>query len=293
MSLLQIECLSVRAGDQALLTDIDLEIARGELFGLIGPNGAGKSTLVKAIMQLMPYRGAVRLDGQALGQMSARARAQRLAYLSQDDRLQWPISVRNLVALGRHPYRGSWWRGGFSAAAQAEADADERAIEQALRVTDVWTLRERRADELSGGERARARLARLLAVEAELMLADEPVAALDPMHQLRVMELLRSRCEAGQTVVVVLHDLTLASRFCDRLLLLDRGLAMACGEVETVLSAEQLARVYGVRAIIGEHRDGDRTERYIVPWRCEGTAAVVSQPEDRSHRPSGQKGPSA
>ncbi len=269
MSLLQIQGLSVRAGDQALLTDIDLEIARGELFGLIGPNGAGKSTLVKAIMQLLPYRGTIRLDGQPLAQLSERERAQRLAYLSQDDRLQWPISVRNLVALGRHPYRGSWWRGGFPAASEARAEADARAVEQALRVTDVWSLRDRRADELSGGERARARLARLLAVEAEVMLADEPVAALDPMHQLRIMELLRSRCEAGQTVVVVLHDLTLASRFCDRLLLLDRGLPTASGDVETVLSVEHLARVYGVRAIIGEHNDGSQVHRYIVPWSCE------------------------
>lgn len=277
MSLLQIEGLSVRAGDQALLTNIDLEIARGELFGLIGPNGAGKSTLVKAIMQLLPYRGAIWLDGEALDRMPPRARAKRLAYLSQDDRLQWPISVRNLVALGRHPYRGSWWRGGL-AAAPTRVEADERAIEQALRVTDVWSLRERRADELSGGERARARLARLLAVEAELMLADEPVAALDPMHQLRVMELLRQRCETGQTVVVVLHDLTLASRFCDRLLLLNKGLAMASGEVETVLSAEHLARVYSVSAIIGEHREGDRKERYIVPWRCEESGTVDPPP---------------
>ncbi len=269
---MKIEALSVELGGKLLLANLDLEIMPGELFGLIGPNGAGKSTLIKAMMQLLPYRGTIVLDGRSLARMTARARAQRLAYLSQDDQLQWPISVRNLVALGRHPYRGSWWRGGLRAGLQGDAggdtQADERAIEQALRATDIWSLRERRADELSGGERARARLARVLAVEADVLLADEPVAALDPMHQLRVMELLRARCQAGQTVVIVLHDLTLASRFCDRLLLLDQGVAVASGKVETVLSAEHLASVYGVQAIIGEHQDVDQVHRYIVPWAC-------------------------
>ncbi|NEX15199.1 MAG: ABC transporter ATP-binding protein [Halochromatium sp.] len=278
MSRLTIEGLSVELGGKPLLASLDFEIAAGELFGLIGPNGAGKSTLIKAMLQLLPYQGQIYLDGQPLAQLSARERARRLAYLSQDDRLQWPISVRDLVALGRHPYRGSWWYDGLGAAmrgkahrddpAGAAARADERAIEAALQATDLWSLRQRRTDELSGGERARARLARALVVEAEVLLADEPVAALDPMHQLRVMELLRQRCQAGQTLVVVLHDLTLASRFCDRLLLLDQGVAVASGRVETVLSTEHLARVYGVQAIIGEHQDGDQRHRYIVPWRC-------------------------
>ncbi len=276
MSVLRIEALSVRVGGQSLLEDIDVEIERGALFGLIGPNGAGKSTLLKAIMQLLPYSGGVYLDGQPLARMPARVRAQQLAYLSQDDRLQWPISVRDLVALGRHPYHGSWWRGSWrrgglqgGLGSGSNAEVDQRAIEQALQATDIESLRERRADELSGGERARARLARALAVEAAVLLADEPVAALDPMHQLRVMELLRARCQAGQTVVVVLHDLTLASRFCDRLLLLDQGAAVAGGAVETVLSPAHLRRVYGVQAIVGEHDDGGQVHRYIVPWRCE------------------------
>lgn len=291
MSLLQVQALSVQLSGMPLLKEIDLEIERGELFGLIGPNGAGKSTLVKAMMQLLPYSGSVCLSGEPLAQMSARARAQRLAYLSQDDRLQWPISVRDLVALGRHPYRGSWWRGGVQGTLPAHAEADQRAIEKALQASDIESLRERRADELSGGERARARLARVLAVEAEVLLADEPVAALDPMHQLRVMELLRDRCQAGQTVVVVLHDLTLASRFCDRLLLLDQGSAVASGRVETVLSAEHLRRVYGIRAIIGEHEDSGQMHRYIVPWSCEPRR--LEPVADTGSEISGRKDPSA
>jgi iron complex transport system ATP-binding protein len=271
VSLLRIENLAVRVGRQRLVEDVTLEIERGELFGLIGPNGAGKSTLVKAIAQLMPYSGQIWLEDRPIQRMPALTRARRIAYLSQDDRLQWPISVRDLVALGRHPYRGSWWRGERRAHARDE-DADQRAVDDAMRATDVFTLQDRRADELSGGERARARMARVLAVGADLMLADEPVAALDPMHQLRVMQLLKAQCQAGRAVLVVLHDLTLASRFCDRLLLLDEGRPVAGGDVATVLSAVNLRRVYRVQAVIGEHDDAQGTHRYIVPWACDPTA---------------------
>jgi len=260
VSLLQVEGLSVRLGGRDLVQRVDLNLGAGEMFGLIGPNGAGKSTLVKAIAQLVPYAGRILVGGERLDQMPARERACRLAYLSQDDRLQWPISVQDLVALGRHPYRGSWWRG-----AGAASDADRHAVDRALRATDVWRLRGRRADTLSGGERALARLARVLAVEAPLLLADEPVAALDPLHQLRVMELLHEQCRAGTAAIVVLHDLTLASRFCDRLLLLHEGAPVAAGPVAEVLSAENLRRVYGIRALLGEQAG----QRYIVPWAVE------------------------
>lgn len=268
MSHLSINALSVRVHGRELLSGVDLRIQHGELVGLVGPNGAGKSTLVRALMQLLPYRGEAWLNNRPLHALSARERARQLAYLSQDDRLQWPIRVRDLVALGRHPYRGSWWAG-VTGAGIGRDEQDRRAIDDALHAADVWTLRERRADELSGGERARARLARVLAVEAKVLLADEPVAALDPMHQLRVMELLRARCHAGQTVVVVLHDLTLASRFCDRLLLLDQGRPVASGPVDAVLTPENLRQVYGVRALIGAHTEAGQTVRYIVPWACE------------------------
>ncbi|MCF7985904.1 MAG: ABC transporter ATP-binding protein [Thiohalocapsa sp.] len=259
MSLLEAVGLTVDVGAKTLVRDLGFALGEGEMLGLIGPNGAGKTTVVKAIVQLMAHRGEIRLQGRPLSQMSARERARLVAYLSQDDRLQWPISVFDLVALGRHPYRGSWWRGGGAPSAE-----DLAVIEEALRATDVTGLRDRRADELSGGERARARLARVLAVQAPLLLADEPVAALDPMHQLRVMELLRAHCNGGAAVIVVMHDLTLASRFCDRLLLLDSGAAVAAGTVSEVLTAENLERVYGIRAVTGEHEQ----QRYIIPWTC-------------------------
>ncbi|EXJ17025.1 ABC transporter ATP-binding protein [Imhoffiella purpurea] len=257
MSLLQVSGLDVVLGGKPLVRGLSFAIGEGELLGLIGPNGAGKSTVVKAIAQLLDHGGEIRFRGRPLSAMPARERASCLAYLSQEDPVQWPISVRDLVGLGRHPYRGSWWRG-----AGGPRKGDLEAIESAMRLTDVWRLRERRVTQLSGGERARARLARVLAVEAPLILADEPVAALDPRHQLQVMRLLRSACQSGRGVLVVLHDLTLASRFCDRLVMMDRGELIATGTPSEVLTAENLARTYGVRAVMGEH-DG---QGYVVPW---------------------------
>nr|WP_245232682.1 ABC transporter ATP-binding protein [Thiorhodococcus minor] len=246
------------------MRDLSLAVDAGELFGLIGPNGAGKSTLVKAAAQLLPYQGRIRLDGQDLAGLEAPERARRIAYLSQGDVVQWPITVEDLVALGRHPYRGSWWRG-----AGAPSAEDRAAVEAALQATDIAHLRQRKVTELSGGERARARLARVLAVQAPLILADEPVAALDPRHQLQVMRLLRQHCDRGGSLILVLHDLTLASRFCDRLLLLHQGERIALGAPAEVLTAESLRSVYGIRAVTGAH-DG---QGYVLPWACESPAS--------------------
>ncbi len=265
MSLLSVQALAVQLGARAVVKDVDLHLDASELLGLIGPNGAGKSTLLKAIAQLLPYRGLVQLDGHPLRRLGARARARRMAYLSQDNQVHWPIRVEELVALGRHPY-GSGWSGGGHGGGRAR---DLAAIEAALRAADLWTLRERRADQLSGGERARVRLARVLAVQAPLILADEPVAALDPRHQLDVMDLLHSHCAGGGAAIVVLHDLTLASRFCERLLLLDQGRPVAAGTVGEVLTVANLRRVYGIEAIRGTHQGQD----YIVPWARDAVQA--------------------
>ena len=256
-SLLSVTGLSVHLGGRALVTGVELSVEHGQMLGLIGPNGAGKSTVVKAIAQLLPYAGAMHLEGARLSRLAARERGRKLAYLSQEDQVQWPITVAELVALGRYPHRSGW--GG------APGAGDRAAIEAAMHAADVWTLRGRRADQLSGGERARARLARVLAVQAPLLLADEPVAALDPRHQLEVMALLRGHCEDGGGAIVVLHDLTLASRFCDRLLLVDQGQPVAAGPVDHVLVPGNLRAVYGIDAVTGMHRG----QRYIVPWSLE------------------------
>lgn len=263
MNLLDINNLEVNIGGKQILTSLNLTLQESELLGLIGPNGAGKSTLMRCIAQLQSYSGRITMQGERLSTMVARERAQRIGYLDQGDRLRWPISVRDLVALGRHPHRDRWRFG-----SAAFGFDDELAIREALKAADVWELRDRRMDELSGGERARARLARVLAVQATLLLVDEPVAALDPLHQLRVMNLLRQQCRFGGTVVVVMHDLTLASRFCDRLLLLENGQEIASGSVREVLTKQNLRRVYGISAVVGEHRE----ERFVIPWECDPKA---------------------
>ncbi len=261
MSAIELRQVGVELGGRRVVDDVSVTLARGELLGLIGPNGAGKSSLLKAVAQLLPGDGAVRIDGVELQSLSPRQRARRLAYLGQGDRTGWPLTLRDFVALGRMPHRSGWLPARLSA-------SDERAVDTAIARVHLQALQTRRLDQLSGGERARARLARALAVEAPLLLADEPVASLDPFHQLNVMELLRTQCALGTTVIVVLHDLTLASRFCDRVLLLDRGRAVACGDTRSVLTPKHLQQVYQVQAMVGEHQQ----QPFVVPWRCQPLA---------------------
>ena len=253
MTLLAAHDLTVDLGSRRVLEGVGVEVERGELVGLVGPNGAGKTTLLRALLGLLETaRGAVRIDGSGLAELPSRARARRIAYLPQTATAHWPIAVRRLVALGRLPHLGPW---------QAPGAADDAAIDDALGATGIASLQARAMSTLSGGERRLAGLARALAVGADLLLADEPVAALDPGHQLQIMALLRERTRHGRAAIVVLHDLTLAARFCDRVILLHGGRVHAEGRPEGVLDEVSLAAVYGVRA-----RFGSPPERYIVPW---------------------------
>lgn len=257
MRTLSVESLQVAWRGQTCVQDLSFQVQSGELLALIGPNGAGKSTVLRALAQLLPHQGRVLLDGEDLARLAPHQRARRLAYLAQGDQVAWPLQVRDFVALGRLPHQGRWRLASVS-------KTDQNAVDAALSAMHLTDMAERHLHALSGGERARARLARAMAVQAPLLLADEPVAALDPYHQLSVMELLRAQCNAGHAVVVVLHDLTLASRFCDRVLLLQGGQAVACGAPRHVLTPAHLQRVYQVQAMHGEHE----SQGYVLPWRC-------------------------
>jgi iron complex transport system ATP-binding protein len=257
MRTLSVESLQVAWRGQTCVQDLSFHVQSGELLALIGPNGAGKSTVLRALAQLLPHQGRVLLDGEDLARLAPHQRARRLAYLAQGDQVAWPLQVRDFVALGRLPHQGRWRLASAS-------KTDQNAVDAALSAMHLTDMAERHLHALSGGERARARLARAMAVQAPLLLADEPVAALDPYHQLSVMELLRAQCNAGHAVVVVLHDLTLASRFCDRVLLLQGGRAVACGAPRHVLTPAHLQRVYQVQAMHGEHE----SQGYVLPWRC-------------------------
>lgn len=241
-----LEDVSVRLGGRAVVTHVSAALAGG-VTGLIGPNGAGKSSLVRAIAGLAACGGAVRIDGTDVAALDAGARAKRIAYLPQGQTVHWPLTVERLVALGRLPHLPPFARPGAR---------DGEAIERALARTGLEDLRDRGIDTLSGGERARVLLARALAVEAPLLLVDEPLAALDPAHQIEIMALLRAEAAQGVTVLAVLHDLTIAARWCDRLLLLDRGRLVADGAPDAVLTADRIAAVYGVSAFVGQAGGG-------------------------------------
>ncbi len=250
---LQIEGLSVRIGGRALLRNLSFKAQEGEFLSVAGPNGAGKTTLLRSIAGLMPCEGRILWRERDLAGLDALQRARELAYLPQGHTIHWPITAREAVKIGRAPHSSSLTR-------LSRADSD--AIEQALEAVDAQAFAERPVTELSGGERARVMLARALAVGAPMLLADEPVAALDPAHQLSVMGLLSEQAKRGRLILCVSHDLALASRFADRFLVLNDGEIAAIGAHEDTLTPDIYERVFGVSARRFESDGGSVT----LPW---------------------------
>lgn len=221
----------------------------GELVGLIGPNGAGKSTLLSLLAGLATCTaGSISVDGKLIDDFNTAARAQTIGWLEQIGEVHWPLPVHRLVSLGRYPHLSTW---------QKFSEEDERAVQQALQQTDSTHLQDRDAMTLSGGERARVLMARVLAAEPSLLLADEPVSSLDLGHQLQTMDVLRKFATGTQACIVVLHDLSLAARYCDRLYMLDNGVLKAEGNAASVLNNDTIREVYGVDVIAGYD---------VIPW---------------------------
>ncbi len=264
MSTLAAENLTVELDGTTVLRGIDFTVSAGETVGVIGPNGAGKTTLLRALAELIPYRrGRISLDGRMTKELPAQEHARRIAYLGQDGTSGWAVSVETLAGLGRLPHLGPW---------RGPGDADRHAVARALAACDVAHLAQRPVNRLSGGERARVMLARALAVEPEFLLADEPIAGLDPAHGLQVMETLTGRAAAGTGIVIVVHDLTVAARYCQRLVLLHQGRVAARGAPAEVLSPANLKAYYGIRAHAGQV-DG---KPFIVPLaRTEARTDIV------------------
>lgn len=234
--ILKLETIAVSLNKRRILDDISLTADMGEFIGLIGPNGAGKSTLLKAAAGLLPLDAGTRtLDGAPLESLEPKARARALSYLPQARPLYWALTARDVAALGRFAFGNPL----------TEDARDREATDKALMLCGAAHLADRPASELSGGELSRVHLARALAGETPLLLADEPAAALDPAHQFAVMTLLRAMAEKGKTVIAALHDLPLAARYCTRLVVMNEGRIRFNGAASTAPSEifEEIFRV--------------------------------------------------
>jgi iron complex transport system ATP-binding protein len=240
--------ITLRAGDTTLVEDASLSLHSGELVAILGPNGAGKTSLLRVMVGLAKAdSGSVQLGGQECIGLSPIERARRVSYLPQRRPLAWPNKVRDVVSLGRFAHGAALGRLGV---------VDAEAVDVAIASCDLGHLEHRSTDTLSGGELARVHFARAIAARTPLLVADEPVAALDPRHHLRIAQLLRQFVDEGGGALVVLHDVPLAVRSADRLVWMKNGRIIAEGSPADTLNAKIMAEVYGVRAHVEKDSHG-------------------------------------
>lgn len=244
----------VRSGIKTV-DDVSLTLNAGELTILVGPNGAGKTTLVRAIAGLISAQGSVSFDGTNLHTMAPRIRARAISYLPQGHEFHWPMSVDSIVALGREPHADPF--------SQTSA-VDRMAIDYAMQATEVTEFSSRLITTLSGGERARVAIARALATEASVLIADEPTASLDERHQLIVMDLLQRVAHKGKAVLAIIHDLALAMRFADRVIVMHEGKIAANDVPALALTPDRIADVFGISVNRVETPDGP----LLIPSRA-------------------------
>jgi iron complex transport system ATP-binding protein len=265
--MLDIRDLTLSYGERVALRDVSLSLAKGELLGVVGPNASGKSSLIRAITDVVtPQRGEVWLDGSLVRRLSRRELSLRVAVVPQNPSLPEAFTALEVVLMGRTPHLGLL---------QSERRADWEAVRRALEQTDALDLAERRIGELSGGERQRVVVARALAQEAPLLLLDEPTAHLDVGHQAAVLELLQRLCRSDgadgspKAVLAVVHDLTLAAQYCDRLAMLSEGRLVALGSPQEVLLPQVVASVYRTQVSVFPH---PVTGRPVVTPAANGAA---------------------
>lgn len=244
--MLQARDLSVARAGRPVLSEVNLALRPGEVLGVLGPNGAGKSSLLGVLSgELAASSGTVQLDGQPLGSWPSRERAQRLAVLPQFSTLSFGFTVEQVVHMGRMPH-------------DTGNEADRQVVSEVLQAVDATHLASRNYLQLSGGERQRVHLARVLAqlwpgAGGQVLLLDEPTAMLDPLHQLSVLDAVRRFADHGASVLLILHDLNLAARYCDQLLLLSEGRMQAYGTPDEVLQPAPLHKVFGIEVLVQQH----------------------------------------
>jgi iron complex transport system ATP-binding protein len=247
--------INVMLGGKPVLQDVDVTIRPGRLTAILGRNGAGKSTLVRALLGYLPLAsGRLLLDGRDHQTYSDSERARQIGYLAQGHQIHWPLPVEQVVELGRLPHRYSWI---------AITPSDRQAVEYAMQQAGVTHLRGRTVDSLSGGKMARVLLARVLAGKPRILLADEPLAGLDPAYQLHIIALLRTLSKQGLAVALVMHDLSLAGRFCDHVVLLHHNTVLADGAPAHVLTNANLVTAFDIEACYAEIEG----HSVLVPWQ--------------------------
>lgn len=244
---LLVQNLAIELGGAEVVRDVSARFAPGTVTAIIGANGTGKTSLLRALAGLIPpHRGEVQLNDMPLAAMPLQERARRISYLPQNGVPAWNVTVRELVALGRLAHRAPFF---------APSTADETAIDAALSATDTAHLADRTIDALSGGELARVKIARVLAGDPDWILADEPLANLDPPHERDLLTLFAGAAATGKGVIVVLHQLSAAARIADALIIMKDGAVIAQGKSTNVLTPENLEAAFGIAFDLVQHGD--------------------------------------
>ena len=255
----QVERVSFRhpGASRDAVRDVTCQLAGGGVTAILGPNGAGKSTFVRLLIGLAaPTSGIVQFRGRSLGSWPRGAIAREIGFVPQGEESVFPMTVREVVAMGRYPHLGPW---------RAESQEDRRLVRHALEDVDAFPFADRPFSTLSGGEQQRVRIARALAQHGSAIVLDEPTAGLDVRHEIELFALLRGLASYGRTVVLVTHNLSLASRLADRVLLFSEGELVAHGDAATVLTGERLTRVYGWPIDVMQHPGpGEEAGRPLV-----------------------------
>lgn len=239
--MINIDNLSISLNDRQILRNINMTINRGDYFGLIGPNGSGKTTLLKTIVQLIPYdNGKIIIAGSDQSAYSHKEIARLISYVPQDTSIDFNFNVKDIVAMGRYAH-GSFWK---------RNEGDDTIIKDAMVATNTWRFADKSILNLSGGQRQLVFIAKALAQDTPIILLDEPISALDVYYQMHILKLLDTLSKQGKTIIIVLHDLNLAARFCRNILLLKEGKVEAQGDSEEVLTKTTLKDTYHIHAKI-------------------------------------------
>lgn len=271
--MLSVDQLTVTLDGHTILRDVGFDVPAGRWVGVLGPNGAGKTTLLRAIGGYIPFEGDICLEGVPNEDLRAQKRARTLAFVRQARSLTFDFTVEEFVLLGRAPHRG-WF--------QAYRASDQDRVRETLARVDLEDFGHRSVLSLSGGEMQRVFLAQALVQDTDLLLLDEPTAHLDVHYQFSFMDRVRTQVAEGRTVLAVGHDLELAARYADRLLLLDEGKLRAEGPPAAVLTPDRIAKVFGMRAEVDRHPNGTLRIDYLGPIASSSTSKKTSQPDEEN-----------